>query len=545
LRSLRRVRAIDPQYLTIMQTSIPVPASRAHALWRSLVVLLITATAYDLLFWEQDIGVNLPLYAALVIGALLGRYGWKGLSRPALIVMSGLMVACFNTIWHNSVVAIITSFICLLVFTALAHEMELRSLFYGMAQVVANYALLPFGASRSVSEALDRKRVPRTGWRWFKLALMPVALLAVYFQIYRVANPKFDHLTAGVLDALSRWLNDLFSEILTPHTLFYGFAILLSAGLLFRFAPRMLADHERQWTELLLRRRTRRPHWLAPLALNALERERKTGLILLVLMNLLLVVVNIIDVLWIWTGFEVPEDFSLKQFVHEGTWLLIISILLSMAILLRLFRGNQNFYRKSGAMRVLAFAWIAQNFILGISVFLRNYHYIQFHGLAYKRIGVIVFLALVLVGLVTLYLKIRHRKSFFHLLRVNAWAVLFAFIGLTAVDWDALITRYNLEHWNKGEIDVDNYLAMSDKVLPILYANKDKVEQQIAKHTGNEVIWIRHTTMAMFLPDLEAKRERFLARWKNTGWQGWNRADARTYAELERMGYADPRDRSK
>jgi hypothetical protein len=83
-------------------------------------------------------------------------------------------------------------------------------------------------------------------------------------------------------------------------------------------------------------------------------------------------------------------------------------------------------------------------------VFLRNYHYIDFHGLAYKRIGVIVFLALVLVGLVTLFFKIRDKKSFYHLLRVNAWAVLAAFTGLTTVNWDGLITRYNLSHWNKG-----------------------------------------------------------------------------------------------
>ena len=66
--------------------------------------------------------------------------------------------------------------------------------------------------------------------------------------------------------------------------------------------------------------------------------------------------------------------------------------------------------------------WVVQNFILGISVFLRNYHYISFHGLAYKRIGVIVFLVLVLIGLVTLFVKLRERKSFFYLVRVNGWA---------------------------------------------------------------------------------------------------------------------------
>ena len=518
-----------------MQTPA-ITTPRSTVLWRSFAALVITAGAFDMLFWKQDIGINLPLYALLIAGALLGRYGWKGLSMPARAVMAALFISCFFVVWHNSVVAIIAGFALLLVFAALAHEPELRSLYYGIAQAVGNLMMTPMGASASIGEALEDRRVPRTGWRWFKLALIPIALLVVYFQIYRVANPRFDDLTAGFLDRIANWIGDVFSEILTPHTLFFLFALVLSAGLLFRFAPRWLANHERQWTDLLLRKRIKRPHWLAPLAMNALDRERQVGLILLVMMNLLLCVVNAIDIHWIWFGFEVPKDFSLKQFVHEGTWLLIISILLSMTILLRLFRGNQNFYWRSRLLRTLAFAWIAQNLVLGVSVFLRNYHYIHFHGLAYKRIGVIVFLALVMVGLVTLWIKIRERRSFYHLLRVNAWAALAVLVALTTVNWDALITRYNLGHWNQGEIDVDNYLAMSDKVLPLLYENKDKVEQQMKKHSMNEVVWISRTEMSAFIPDLESKRKAFLDRWKGTEWPGWNHADANTFAELQRMG---------
>jgi hypothetical protein len=77
---------------------------------------------------------------------------------------------------------------------------------------------------------------------------------------------------------------------------------------------------------------------------------------------------------------------------------------------------------------------------------------------------------------------------------------------------------------------------MSDKVLPMLYAHKDQVDEQMRKHLTNDVVWIRHTSMEAFTSDLEAKRKHFLERWKNTGWQGWNRADASTFAELERMG---------
>jgi hypothetical protein len=273
--------------------------------------------------------------------------------------------------------------------------------------------------------------------------------------------------------------------------------------------------------------------------MDPLERERRAGVLFLVLVNVMLAVVNTIDISWVWIGFEVEEGISLKQFVHNGTWMLIISILLSIVILLHLFRGNQNFYARSGSLKKLAVLWIAQNFILGISVFLRNYHYISFHGLAYKRIGVIVFLALVLVGLITLYVKVWRRKSFFHLVRVNTWAWLAVLVGLSTVDWDSSIVRYNLRHENPGEIDIDNYLAMSDKVLPLLHANLDVVERQMARHRTNQVRWVEHLDPAVFRQVLAAKTDRFKRRMAEQHWQERNAADDRTLSALKGLQAAE------
>jgi hypothetical protein len=278
---------------------------------------------------------------------------------------------------------------------------------------------------------------------------------------------------------------------------------------------------------------------MAPQAMDPLERERRMGMILLVAANCLLVVVTVIDINWIWFGFVVPQGFSLKQFVHEGTWILIISILLSMLILMHLFRKNQNFYRRSQALKVLAIVWVVQNFILGISVFLRNYHYISFHGLAYKRIGVIVFLLLVMVGLISLLIKIRERKSLFYLARVNGWAAFVALVGLSTVDWDSVIVRYNLDHWNQGEIDVDNYLEMSDKVLPLLYADIDKVGAQMLKHKENTVRWVNELDIGTFRRALDVKRDRFIQRHERSVWQEVNLADHLTARSLDALVATD------
>src|SRR5436190_305225 len=290
--------------------------------WAPFLTVILVAILFDRLFWDHDLALNLFLFTVLVVSMLVQRYGWRGLSMPARATLFGSVIAASMVVVHHSIVACVGAIVSMTVFTALAHERQLRSVIYAVPQAVVNFFMVPLAAWEGAGDLALGHHTTRTGWRW---------------------------------------------------------------------------------TDPLLRKRVRRPHWLAPRAMNPLERERRMGMVLLVVVNALLLVVNVIDISWVWFDFEVPENFSLKQFVHEGTWMLIISILLSILILLHLFRGNLNFYRRTHALKLLASLWIGQNFILGISVFLRNYHYIGFHGLAYKRIGVIVFLALVLVGLVTLY----------------------------------------------------------------------------------------------------------------------------------------------
>lgn len=500
-----------------------------------IITLLSTAVIFDVLFWDRSIGLNLLLFVILIAGALLHRYPWNSLSGPARLTLTGVLVAAIMVYVQNSVVSVVGTFVALGVFIATVHEPRLRSLFFAFAQLFASYMLLPWRAVQGVDRIALGQGVPKKGWRWTKLAILPMLLLFVFFQLYRSGNPKFDDLTAGFLEGFWSFLGEFLSAIFTAHTMFFLFGLAVSAGLLFRFAPELVVQVEAQFSDLLVRTRIRRPSWMQPRALDPLERERRMGVILLVAVNLLLLVVNVIDISWVWIRFEVPEGFSLKQFVHEGTWMLVFSILLSMVILMYLFRANQNFYWRNKGLKHLAILWIGQNFILGMSVFLRNYHYISFHGLAYKRIGVMVFLALVLVGLVTLFLKVRDRKSLYYLARVNGYAAFIMLIALTTVDWDTAIVRYNLKHDNRGEIDIDNYLAMSDKVLPILYENLDLVEAQMAQHKKNTIRWVDHLDPSTFRADLDRKRDLAVQRIAEQDLLESNLADRKTIRALAAM----------
>lgn len=504
--------------------------------WSPLLMILMLAVLFDRLFWQLEIGLNLTLFAVAAMALALSRYGWRQVSAATRWAFLGTLVATAMVYVHHSTVAITAAVIGLIVFAGLVHEPGLRSLPFAIPQAVLAFLSAPAAVRKGLATARGESAPAGSGWRWTRIALLPILVALAFVQLYRAGNPRFDVLTAGFFDGLF----DLLGELLTPHLLFFLFALMTSAALLRRIAPEALARFERNTRDTMVRTRLRRPRWARPLALDPLERERRAGVVLLVLVNSALLVVNVIDINWVWFGFTVTEGFSLKQFVHEGTWALIWSILLSMVVLLYLFRRNLNFHPRNGTLKLLATVWVAQNFILGISVFLRNWHYISFHGLAYKRVGVIVFLALVLIGLITLYFKVRHRHSLFHLARVNAWAWFAVLMGLATVDWDSTIVRYNLAHDNANEIDIDNYLAMSDKVLPLLYANMDKVEQQMAQHRKNRVRWVDHLDPAQFRLELDAKRERFIRRVENQHWQESNWADKRTMVALMDMDPLQP-----
>lgn len=156
---------------------------------------------------------------------------------------------------------------------------------------------------------------------------------------------------------------------------------------------------------------------------------------------------------------------------------------MAMLVIIYFFSGNINFYSKNKALKILAYAWIIQNTFLVFSVLIRDYHYINLSGLTYKRIGVLVFLILCIIGLFTVYIKVAQQKTLFYLLKVNGqiWYVLFIIFGV--VNWDTLIVNYNINSRNRIALDVEHLMEMSDKTLPILDENRSLLNTYVAKST--------------------------------------------------------------
>lgn len=476
-----------------------------------LPLAIALTVVYNLFFWQEKLGINLALFSLLIVGIVLFLNPASRHSRIVWLTAVGTVLTGVLVIFHNSGTAKFAHIASLLVFTGFAHLPSLRSLTHAIAAVWGSYLQSVLSLYEEFQALTEQSASFKRIWNHSRLILFPLVVLTVFFTIFTFANPRFATLSEGLFS----WIGTWFTEFSITRFLFLLLGFVISVGLLYNRHLLELIQHESRFPDQLKRARQRH---MVPFSPIGLKKEYLTGLMLMALVNGLLLINNVIDIEWIWMGFEVPEGFNLTQFVHEGTYLLILSIFLSMCIMLYYFRNNQHFFKKGGWLHHLSYLWIIQNVVLLISVGIRNYHYIAWHGLAYKRIGVIFFLFLTLVGLITLAYKIRTARSSFYLFRVNSWAVYAVMLMLACVNWDLVITRYNLTQDYPGELDRSFLLKMSDKALPLL------VEYQ-------EVFDLRTGTYER--ENLARRIQAFQDEFESYSWLSWNLADQKAYQYLE------------
>jgi hypothetical protein len=184
-----------------------------------------------------------------------------------------------------------------------------------------------------------------------------------------------------------------------------------------------------------------------------------------------------------------------------------------------------------------------QNIILTISVGMRNYHYVEYYALAYKRLGVFIFLALVVVGLITMVVKINQKRTGYYLIRVNALTVYLVMVVISCANWDNWIIAYNLKAQHKAGFDVAFCHELSDKTIPYVLQNLDVIEREITKEAPiEEVIEYDYfrgqddrekDLFSQFKSTLLWRAERFVRNYESNSWASWNYQDHMAYEKLK------------
>ena len=481
--------------------------------------LLLSAVLVNVLFWDEKVALNLVLFGLLAGIAILAlRKGAIAHTNVRITAAGTLLAGLFVLLYASDISrwAFILSFGAFLGF---ANSPEMRSLPLALFTGFMNF----FTGWTGFATALGEARAPRVGRlkpaRIIAISALPIGLLFLFGLLFSQANPRFGKLFQVITVDFADALLGLLDGLHPLRVVLLGFGLFLSVGLLFHYRWRKWESYDAHTQQTLQRRRRKRNR---PFQVNGLRREQKIALLTIVSINLLTLVNNVLDIDWIWINFEYDGSVNLTQFVHEGTYLLIASILLAMFVMFYFWRGNLNFLRQNKALRIASYVWIAQNLVMVVSVGLRNYHYISEWGLAYKRIGVFFFLALTAFGLVTLFLKIYRRKTLHHVVRVNAWATYAVLLLLAAVNWDQVITSYNFSRQLDNGIDVQFHMDMSDKVLPLLDQRRDLIADKMVPE--ERYFWNEYQLAENVL---DRRIEKFKLKMEKRSWLSWNLADAR------------------
>jgi len=456
---------------------------------------------FQLLFWNELFGVNLLLYSIFVLLVTFTNKQLPVSKGQVLAATSHLAIACY-VIYNNSNLAIVTWVLTLLVFVGQTHFPLIKSVVTSTVLGVLQLISGPYGIITKLQTTKLGKINFRPFTRLLKFVIVPMLLVVIFCSLYANANAIF----AKYVFAITHQINALFSNIFNFLFVDISFAkcfmiligILITAALLISLRHKELAEIEVTATDDLIRKRRNRQlseflqDFRTLLAGNqtnkllGLKTENIIGIVSLVALNLLLLLLNSIDFvnLWLTDRTIIIRDFSAE--LHDGTNVLIFSIVMAMIIIVYFFSGNLNFYNRNKWIKLLAFIWIAQNVFLVASVLHRDYDYIFYHGLTYKRIGVLVFALLCLVGLSTVYIKVAKHKTVFYLYRVNAKVWYALLLLFSFVNWDGLIVNYNFSQAEKIGIDVDHLMSFSDKTLPILQQKRALLIDKVARSTEKD-----------------------------------------------------------
>ncbi len=466
---------------------------------------LVAAFAY--LFHHWPVGINVFIFdGALLLVVLRFR---PELARRASFrwAVAALLPSALSIVVVHSTTSLIAHTASLLLLVGFAQERELRFVWYGLVLGAFSVFAAPFRMlDRSRKESGKSPQCPAL-FRWLRHAVAPVFIVIPLLFLYLIGSDDF----LGLFGALVFRLVNVLDATSLPHTLgvaAIGFLLILP---LFFVADEVgLSDKEGALSDTLQRHRRSRKIRFRPTALLSHYRR---GVVTLGLLNGLILITNLTDLRYIWLETNALSPAQLSQYVHAGTTSLVLSILLAMVVVLYYFRGNLNFYRGNLLLRRLTYLWLAQNAFLALSVGVRNWHYVSAYGLAYGRIQIAFVLLLILVGLYTLYRKVRHALSLSFLLLANGLALWLFLIAFGAVNWPGIITRVNLTQ-APAEVDWDYLITdLDERNLFLLDAE--------AKRLPSRLTW-----------KIQDKIRRARKAQQNEDWRGWNYPDYRNRKRL-------------
>jgi hypothetical protein len=392
-------------------------------------IILVCSLIFTLLFYKEDLGVNLAIFGLVLTGFVCYFFQDRFVERAHLILVVTSVLSCLAFAWYGDFASFLALALSVLFLQFKTQDPKLKIV--QMFPLVFLNGITSLGRVLMLKQWLPEKKIHNNfAKKLVAFVVIPAIFLVLFFIVYSFGS---DH----------------FSSLFTDYTLDINLGNLIIIGILgfyisFSFWNYWVPEVCYEKNELLDNEfnniaEVKNQNTFSFLDLDF---ERKSGVITLILLNLMLLV--FIVTYNYEQFFEVVEKSKLSSDTHERVNSVIFSILMAVGVIMFYFKGGFNFDKQAASLKRLAKLWIFLNGVLIVSTFSKNSEYVSFFGLTYKRLGVFAFLILAIIGLVYAFLKIRRQKTNAYLVNQMVWYFYGTVLLCSFVNWGNIITNYNI-----------------------------------------------------------------------------------------------------
>ena len=392
-------------------------------------IILVCSLIFLLLFYKEDLGVNFALFGLVLTAFICYFFQDRFSERSHLILVVTSILSCLAFAWYGD----FASFLALAL-SVLFLQFKTQD---GKLKIVQIFPLIFLNGIASLGRILmfkqwlpEKKIHNNFAKKLVAFFVIPTIFLVLFFIVYSFGSNHFSSLFTDYeldidivqllgISILGFYISFTFWNYWVPEVCYEKNELLDNEF-------NNIAEVKNQNTFSFL----------------DLDFERKSGVITLLLLNLMLLV--FIVTYNYEQFFEVVEKSNLSADTHQRVNSVIFSILMAVGVIMFYFKGGFNFDKEAGSLKRLAKLWIFLNGLLIVSAFIKNSEYVSYFGLTYKRLGVYAFLILAIIGLVYVFFKIKKQKTNAYLINQMVWYFYATVLLCSYVNWGNLITNYNI-----------------------------------------------------------------------------------------------------
>jgi len=433
---------------------------------KKILILLFSASAFTFLFYEASLGLNLIIFECLmgIISFMIFRQS-SDRKQVWYLFLTLLTVSAVSVLISHTAFAIAVNIFLFLQFMTMQLWPDVLKI--QLLSLIAPLNIIPSLTKGFL--AITKIKKPAFLQKWPGLWLTAASLLVIWLFItmYSASNENF----YIIINNVTNFINDCFIRLFNFENadivLYIFFGLIISSALLIR--TDLVAKMRVSVHPGIMLVRSRKPTLFSN-SVSSFFKWYRSGIFLMFILNVLILIFNILDLRYVWFGFEWNGQL-LREFIHEGTWTLVFCVALSAVLALLYFNGKIHFYSKNKHLKWLVKIWIAQNIFMIVSVFIRNVRYVAYYNLASLRTGVFIFLIIAAFALIVLLIKINRGRNMFWMFR-HVFLGTAVILTLTSVpDWNRVIARYNFNHKDSAYFHHD-YMVMLPHCIDLLKENK-------------------------------------------------------------------------